>query len=132
MILGVTLGLLTLSGCSSESGEQKEAPFGSEWKARQASYESECIAKGHTAVACEQTNPASDYTSEYRQSVMAYRALITQCLDNAVEACRLIVDEDVGHCGTFATEVISPSDPTHLADSRARLSPTPTLALAAA
>jgi hypothetical protein len=109
-IIGVALGLIALAGCDSQSDQPpRDAPYGAEWKAQQATYEASCVAKGHSAAACQATFPANEYTVEFRQSMRTHSAAITQCLGGSVEACRLIENEDVGHCMTHASEIINPS-----------------------
>jgi hypothetical protein len=109
-ITGITFGMIALAGCDRQSDQPpRDAPYGAEWKAQQSSYEASCVAKGHSAAACQATFPANEYTDEFRQSMRTYSAAITQCLGGSVEACRLIENEDVGHCMAHASEVINPS-----------------------
>jgi hypothetical protein len=89
---------------------------GPELKAKQANHEAACVAKGHSAAVCEQTNPADDYTDEYRADMLTHVAAIGQCLDGSVESCKLIEKKNLGHCASYAMEVVAPLDAEYLAE----------------
>lgn len=106
-----TTVIIVLAGCEPQAEQsQGNQPFGPEWKAKQASHVKACTAKGYSAATCEQTNPADEYTNEFRRSILKHGVAIDQCLNGSAEACGRIQNEDVGPCMSFASEVTSPSD----------------------
>lgn len=117
--LSLSMAISVLAGCGPQAEQsQGNQPFGPEWKAKQASHVKACTAKGYSAAVCEQTNPADEYTDEFRRSMMKHGVAIEQCLNGSADACGRIQNEDVGPCMSFASEVTKPSDVEYRAEQK--------------